>query len=121
MRVEKTGFGYIVVDGMTYKHDVVLTDKISARRKELSAGMRREFGHTPLTDKEILEYFSDYRPEVIVVGTGQFGALPLVEVEEAAKELDAELVVERTPSAIDAYNKLKEEGKRVAAVFHVTC
>ena len=121
MRAESTGFGYVVIDGKRYGHDVVLTDEVCPRRKELSKSLRSRFGHTPLTGEEILAYFRDYRPEVIVVGTGQFGALPLVGVDEAARELGAELIVKRTGEALKEYNRLVKEGKRVGVLLHVTC
>ncbi|HDI86385.1 MAG TPA: hypothetical protein ENF83_03140 [Candidatus Korarchaeota archaeon] len=121
MRAESTGFGYVVIDGKRYGHDVVLTDEVRPRRKELSKSLRSRFGHTPLTGEEILAYFRDYRPEVIVVGTGQFGALPLVGVDEAARELGAELIAKRTGEALKEYNRLVKEGRRVGALFHVTC
>ncbi len=121
MRPEETGFGYIVIDGVRYDHDVVLFDNIERRRKELSMDLKRRYGHTPLIGREIKEYFGERKPEVLVIGTGQYGALPTVEVEEVASELSISVIKARTPEAIGIYNRLKDEGKKVVAIFHVTC
>ncbi|MEM1984246.1 MAG: MTH938/NDUFAF3 family protein [Candidatus Korarchaeum sp.] len=120
-RVDGTGFGYIVVDGERYDEDIVVTDKVFRRRKELSSELRKEYGHTPLTGEELLHYFSQDPPEVVVVGTGQSGMLPLVGVEGACELLGAELICERTREAVETFNKLSSEGRKVGAVFHVTC
>ncbi len=121
MRPEGTGFGYIVIDGVRYDHDVILFDKVQRRRKELSADLKKKYGHTPLTGREITEYFGKKKPEVLVIGTGQYGVLPLVEVEETASKLGISVIKARAPEAIEIYNRLKDEGRRVAAIFHVTC
>ncbi len=121
MRIDGTGFGYIIVDGVRYEHDLVLTDRIDPRNKELSYNLRESYGHTPLTGEELLSYFREYRPEIIVIGTGQYGSLPLVGVEEAAEKLGAKLIVDKTPKAIELYNELKSGGKSIAAIIHVTC
>ncbi len=121
MRIDKTGFGYIVIDGARYDHDVVITDKVLPRRKEFSYRLREKYGHTPLTGEELRIYFEEYKPEVVIIGTGQYGSLPLTGVEEAAEELGVKLIIEKTPEAIETYNRLKDEKKDVAAILHVTC
>jgi hypothetical protein len=118
MRIDGTGFGYIIVDGVRYDYDVVITDRVMKRKKELSAVGS---GHTPLTGEEVLHYFSERPPEVLVVGTGQSGLMPLSGVKEACEKLNIELIVERTPDAVRTFNKLRESGRNVNAIFHVTC
>lgn len=120
-KVEATGFGYIVVDGERYDDDIVIASGLMVRKKELSLKLKGKYGHTPLTGEELLHYFSSDPPEVIVVGTGQSGMLPLVGVEEACKLLGSKLIFKRTKEAIEVFNKLSSEGKRVGAIFHVTC
>lgn len=121
MRVEATGFGYIIINGRRYEEDVVVSRSVKVRRKEISYYLRKEFGHTPLTGEELMHYFSEDPPEVIVVGTGQSEMMPLVGVEEACRELGAELIVKRTPEAAEIFNELQSKGKKVGAVFHLTC
>jgi hypothetical protein len=56
-------------------------------------------------------------PDVLIIGTGYND---LVQVEEEVAALPA-IVILPTPQAVRRYNKLKSEGKRVAAIIHSTC
>ena len=121
MRVEDAGFGYVVIDGVRYEHDVVLCGgKVLRRPKELSRKYRRLYGHTPLSTEEMRELLNLCpKAGVVVVGTGQYGALPVP--EEAVKEAERRgkrVVVLKTPEALDRLNRLSGE---VLAVIHVTC
>ena len=51
-----------------------------------------------------------------VLGSGVHGALRLGEIS-----MKADIIVSPTCKAVREYNQLKEEGKRVAAIVHVTC
>lgn len=127
MRINGSGFGYIIVDGVRYGNDIVLCiDRVFERPKYLSREYRRLYNHTPLSCKEleyILSFCSGF--EKLVIATGQYGALPLMDdARELLKSLEksgVEVIVEETPKAVDTINKLLEEGARVAAVIHVTC
>ncbi|HNQ26255.1 MAG TPA: hypothetical protein PKG69_05980, partial [Methanoregulaceae archaeon] len=80
----QTGFGWIEVGKKTYPHDIIIhTDgSVSKRKKKVSKGMKGDYGHTPLSEFE-LGCLSDEKPEVVYIGTGQFGSLPLTpEAEE---------------------------------------
>ncbi len=122
--VDETGFGYIVIQGTRYDHDVVVypDGTVERRPKRLSSGKKRVYGHTPLSVEEARYILSRAgNTDYILVGTGQYGALP---IEEEAKELleqYAPLIVEPTPKAVEAYNSLIKKGHRVLAIFHVTC
>ena len=120
--LEKTGFGYVIIDGKKYDHDVVIhvDGRISKRKKELSKPFKKRL-HTPLAPPEIEELLHE-NPEVIVIGSGQFGALPIMdEVIKAIKSKGIELIVDVTPRVLEVINKLRAEGKRLAAILHVTC
>jgi len=120
--LEKTGFGYIIVDGKRYNHDIVIhvDGQISKRKKELSKPFKRGL-HTPLAPPEVEELL-DEGPEVIVIGSGQFGALPIIdEAVQIVKDRGVEIIIDTTPRVIEVINKLRNEGKRVAAILHVTC
>ena len=61
-------------------------------------------------------------PKIIVIGSGQFGALPIMdEVIEKIKRNGIKIIVDRTPNVIDLLNKMISEGRKVAAILHVTC
>lgn len=123
MRVEDTGFGYVVIDGVRYEYDVVLCgEKVLRRPKELSRKYRGLYGHTPLSTEEMKELLN-LCPEarIVVIGTGQYGALPVP--EEAIREAEKRgkrVIMLRTPEVSGKLSELSGEG-RVLAVIHVTC
>jgi hypothetical protein len=112
LRIQKYEFGSIVIDGKTYTSDVIVfPDRVRDRwwRKE---------GHR--LDVDDLEEVLEFRPEVLVVGTGYSG---LMEVpEETLRYLEMkniEVHVAPTREAVRIFNGL--EGRRVVGAFHLTC
>ncbi len=121
-----TGFGWVIINGKRYEHDViVLPDgSVLRRRKELSKDLRRLFNHTPFTLKEFndLLRICGCVPEVLVIGSGQYGDLPVMEeVLRKAEELGLKVIVKRTPEALNMLKEMIAEGRLVAGVIHVTC
>lgn len=107
-----TRFGSVTVDNKKFHHDVYVDPDGNIAR--------REGGHKVSADeiKSVLKS----NPEVIVIGTGQFGCVKLS--EEAARGAEAhgvEVFRARTPRAIKKFNEQVDEGKRIAAIVHVTC
>ncbi len=115
-------FGSIRIGENSYEHDVIIHSdgSVSRRKKELSRALRSRYGHTPLTTMEVKELIEE-RPDVIVIGTGMYGALPLLDVEDYILSSGIECIVAKTPEAVEVYEQLCREGKRVAAIFHITC
>lgn len=121
-----TDFGWVVINGVKYEHDVlVLPDgSVLRRRKELSKKLRGVFGHTPfsLDEFEDLLNVCGRSPEILVIGSGQYSDLPVMEdVLRRAKELGIKVIVKRTPEALTLLKELLAEGRSVAGVIHVTC
>jgi len=118
-------FGSVVFKDKEYRHDIVICDgRVTRRRKELSAHMRSKYGHTPLTAEELKQYIDECgEPEVVLVGTGVYGALPLD--DDAEKFLDelSRRGVEVVKSVTDDefVNRVENEKRRYLAVIHVTC
>jgi len=89
---------------------------MTSRKKKLSNPWASEFGHTPLSAEE-LEFLEGERPEVVYIGTGQYGDLPVT--PNAVKLLaEFEHVVRPVPDIIPLIAK---EQRKYAAVLHVTC
>ncbi len=119
----ETGFGYIVINGIKYEHDVIVTSdgKINKRRKDISKRYRNLYGHTPLSKEEVRLLLS-YKPKVIVIATGQYGALPIMEdALELLRSSNIEVIIDKTPKLLDKLNEVFKRGKRVVALIHVTC
>ena len=109
-------FGSIRIDGVSYKHDVVIDrDKIRKRKKKPSKKFRGEFGHTPVSVEEEIPW----KCERLVVGTGNYGSLPAMEnVKKEARSRKIELVILPTDEAIDT---LATKHENTNAILHVTC
>jgi len=67
MRFEKCSFGSIRIDGVTYEHDVVIDrGDVRKRKKKPSKKFRDEFGHTPISVEEKIQW----KCRRLVIGTG---------------------------------------------------
>ncbi len=112
-RIEGYSFGHIRINGQDHTADVIiLPDKVIAN-------WWREEGHS-LSMADLAEVVAA-EPEVLVVGTGANGLMRVPKETLAALEARGiEVVVERTGSAWQTYNRLSQE-RRVAAAFHLTC
>ncbi len=129
-RIREVGFGYIVIDGRRFSHDVVLLPdgRIVPRPKELSKPYRHVYGHTPLSGREleeILRLAGGARPEALIIGAGVYGAMPVApDARRLLEELAAKgtmVIIDKTLGAAETYNTLVERGVRVLAVLHTTC
>jgi len=121
-----TGFGWVIINGVKFEHDVlVLPDgSVVRRRKELSSDLRGKFGHTPFSLKEFdaLLHVSPCTPETLVIGSGQYDDLPVMkDVLEKAERLGIRVIIKRTPEALTILKELLSSDKCVAGVLHVTC
>ncbi len=116
MQFDEFSFGSIQIDGVTHDHDVVIDcGEVRKRKKKPSEKFRDAFGHTPLSVEEKIPW----KCRRLVVGTGAYGALPVMkEVELEAKDRKIELLILPTAHAIE---ELKREARHTNAVLHVTC
>lgn len=114
----KSAFGWIEIDKVRYEHDVIIhTDgSVTRRSKKKSKELKSTYGHTPLSDHE-LEFLTQEKPEIIYIGTGQSGDLPII--PDAKKILSRfETIIRPTPEILAM---LKEEHRSYIAIIHVTC
>jgi hypothetical protein len=114
----KSEFGWIEIDQVRYEHDVIIhrDGSVTKRSKKKSKELKSTYGHTPLSDQE-LEVLKKEKPEIVYIGTGQYGDLPIT--PEAESELSRfETVIRPTPEILDI---LKKEHRSFIAIIHVTC
>jgi hypothetical protein len=114
----RTGFGWIEVGDRRYDHDIIVhvDGSVSKRKKKISKQMKGDYGHTPLSEQE-LGFLRDERPEVVYIGTGQYGNLPLT--PGAEKALSAIPTVIMPTGTI--LSSLDREERPHAAILHITC
>jgi hypothetical protein len=115
MRFEAFSFGSIKIDGITYKHDVIIDrGEVHKRKKKPSKKFRDDFGHTPLSVEERIPW----KCRSLVIGTGT-GALPVMDdVKQEAQRRKIKLRIIPTAKAIEL---LKVARQDTNAILHVTC
>jgi hypothetical protein len=116
MNFGKLHFGSIMIDGVTYAHDVVIDrGEVFKRKKRPSKKFRTKFGHTPVSIEEKLPW----KCKCLVVGTGKYGSLPVMDgVKREARRRKIALLLMPTDEAIEA---LARDPKGTNAILHVTC
>jgi hypothetical protein len=115
MHIDKYSFGNIRIDGRDYTQDVILLGG------EVKGPWWRDAGGHVYA----LQDFGDVvaaAPEVVVLGTGYFGRVKVLdETLEALAEAGSEIVVEKTGGAVEYFNRFADDGRDVAAALHLTC
>jgi hypothetical protein len=117
-RIEGFKFGSIVISGQKYGRDVLMFSDGTVKQRK---GGFWKFGSHVIKKVEIEELMKG-GPEVIVVGKGTSSKAKLApDAELPAKEAKAELVMLSSVEAVERFNRLTDEGKRVSALIHITC
>jgi hypothetical protein len=116
--IESSGFGWILVDGKRFDHDIVirLDGTVEKRKKKLSKVV---FGssHTLSLDEAKHVYTEGARQ--LVIGTGQSGILQLSdEAFQYYKKKGCDVSLAPTQEAITLWNESQGES---IGLFHVTC
>lgn len=113
MKIDSTEFGSITIEGKRYSHDVVVSYKGKIEKGWLQT-------RHLINEKEFLEFLKE-DPEVIVIGNGQYGACEVSNnFKKLAEDKGIEVIISKTPEAIEKFNELVK-AKKVVAYFHTTC
>ena len=116
--IKSTSFGSITINRNKYEHDIIITldSEVKKRKKKLSKAI---YGTSHTISKDEAKFVYEYGAEILIIGSGQYGAAELS--EEAAEyfmKKNCKVILIPTPQAIKEWNKAK--GK-VIGLFHVTC
>ena len=109
-------FGKIIINDKKYNKD------IEVRWNGKALDWWRDNGHVfALVD---LKRALEQKPEVVILGTGAYGAAQVS--EDVKKELEArriKLIIEKTGEAVKIFNKAvkQKKEKRIIGLFHLTC
>jgi hypothetical protein len=114
----KTRYGWVEIDGIRYDHDVIVhaDRQVTKRSKKRSKKYKKRYGHTPLALDE-LNFLKTEKPQVVYIGTGQFGDLPLP-VDTLCMLREYEPVIRPTPEVLEY---LENETRVAVAILHVSC
>ena len=111
--IESYNFGKIKIDGIKYYSDLIIyPDNIDCK-------WWREKSH--LLQKNDLSNVVNYKPEILIIGTGESGLMKVTEeTKNYFESKGISLIIEKTEDACNTYNKLKDN-KKIIAALHLTC
>ena len=114
----KAKFGWVKVNGKKYKKDIVIHSdgSITKREKKNSKDLKPEYGHTPLSERE-LEFLPQEQFDVLYIGTGHEAALPITPQALAILKKNNALILS-TPEIL---GEIEQEHGKFVAIIHVTC
>lgn len=117
--IDSTNFGGVIVDGKKYSQVLIVGNNVFERDYKR---LKKEFGTSHVIPDWEIKKLLENNPEIIIVATGQDGVLKVN--DEARKKLtvnETQIISEVTPKAIETYNRLIKENKKVNALVHTTC
>lgn len=117
--INSTEFGSITIDGQKYDQVLIVGREVRERDR---TKLHELFGTTHKIGQWEVEDLLSNKPEVIIIGTGQEGALEVDNwVKNAINSSNIELIIQKTPEAVEIFNSLTQSGKAVNALIHTTC
>lgn len=121
MHIDSYNFGVIRVDGTEYRQDlIVFASRGAGAPDKVRSNWWRKDGHSLVV--EDLNDVIDFKPEILVVGTGASGLMDVpASTTKTLHEQGIEVIAENTGKACTIFNEQAECGKKVVGVFHLTC
>ncbi len=112
-KIDSYHFGVIVIDGQTYRKDVIITPD------GVIANWWREAGHS-LTIQDLDRVLAD-SPDLLVIGQGAYGRMEVPpETHQALIDAGIRVSHQNTEQACQLYNELRAN-QHVIAALHLTC
>ncbi len=112
--IDAYDFGLIKIDGQTFAKDIFIN--LSGEVKDWQRHQSHFFQKTDVED--LLEE----NVEVVVFGTGKSGIAKVSdELKVFIKNGGINLIIVLTDQAVQEYNEMKQENKKVVAFLHLTC
>lgn len=118
-KIDFVEWGEIWVDGKQYHQVLIVGKKVFERDSEK---LHQLFGTTHKIGDWEEKMLLGGKPEVIIIGNGWDGAMEISsKLKVKSEKLGITLKILRTPEAVEEYNQLVKEGKKVNALIHTTC
>jgi hypothetical protein len=112
--ITEFSFGKIVVKGKAYCDDIKIING------QVISGWWRKRGHR--VDIHDVTDILEFSPDILVIGKGSPGLMKsTASLRDYLGTHNVELIEKKTIKAIEVFNQLFQEGRKVAAGFHITC
>jgi hypothetical protein len=112
--ITEFSFGKIVVNGITYTNDIKIVNG------QVISEWWRKSGHR--VEIEDMTDALEAEPEVVVIGKGSPGLLKsTASLRNYLAANHIKLIEKKTSEAVDVFNGLLQQGRKVAAGFHISC
>lgn len=112
--IEAYAFGHMIINGIRYTSDIKIA------RGQVVPNWWRQSGHH--VGMEDIQDILDAKPEILVLGKGEPGLMkPKNSLRDVLSKQNIALIEENTTAAVQTFNRLLQEGKNVAAGFHLSC
>lgn len=117
-KIDKFSFGFAIIDGTKHIRDLVLLPDGMMKRR--SGGFWIIGSHR--IKKEEVELLFASGADVVVIGVGVLSRARLSdEAKNYAEKQSTQMFVLSSRDAVLKWNQLADEGKRAAALIHITC
>jgi hypothetical protein len=117
-KIDKFSFGSAVMSGTKHIRDLVLLPDGTVKRRK---GGFWVIGSHCIKKEEVEQLFAS-GAQAVVIGVGVFSRARLsADAANYAKSQSAELFVLPSRDAVSKWNQLADEGKKAAALIHITC
>jgi len=114
MQIDSYSFGVMKVDGKEYRQDLIVFPGT------VRSNWWRRQGHSLAI--EDLRDVIDFKPELLIVGTGNSGMMDMpAATEKAMQDAGIEVIARDTAQACSIFNEQTKKGKKVVGAFHLTC
>lgn len=112
--IDSYQFGSMTIEGKKYQNDLKIIDG------QVVSNWWRKEGHS--VEEADVDDILSAKPDTFVVGMGDPGRMQVTgSLRSALADAGISLIEEPTASALQTFNRLKKQGKDVAAAFHLTC
>jgi putative phosphoribosyl transferase len=112
--IDDYSFGHITVDGRQFEKDLIILGE------DIKDNWWRKDGHSLAI--EDLSDVIQYKPDILIVGTGQSGQMKIdQQTKDALQKQGIELIACETAKAVERFNKELQKQTKVAGAFHLTC
>lgn len=119
IKIDSVGWGEVVIAGKKFFQAMVIEGKAIPRNHEK---LEKLFGTTHVVADWEEEKLLAGDPEAIVIADGWQSALKVSEEAKIRfKKAGAEVKILDIKRAVEEYNRLVEEGRKVNALIHTTC